>query len=54
MIDPAAWFLEAHFYQDPVMPGSLGVEAMHQAMAAFAQWRGWVGHFIPLAGHRVV
>jgi len=54
VIDPAAWFLEAHFYQDPVMPGSLGVEAMHQAMAAFAQWRGWVGHFIPLAGHRVV
>ncbi len=28
-IDPAAWFFEAHFYQDPVMPGSLGVEAMH-------------------------
>ena len=23
-----SWFYKAHFYQDPVMPGSLGVEAM--------------------------
>ena len=23
-----SWFYDAHFYQDPVMPGSLGVEAM--------------------------
>ncbi len=53
-VDPAAWFFEAHFYQDPVMPGSLGVEAMHQAMAAFAQWRGLGRHFVPLAGNRVV
>ncbi len=53
-IDPSAWFFEAHFYQDPVMPGSLGVEAMHQAMAAFAQWRGLGRHFVPLAGNRTV
>ncbi|HEX6428995.1 MAG TPA: beta-ketoacyl synthase N-terminal-like domain-containing protein, partial [Niastella sp.] len=35
-IDPADWFYNCHFYQDPVMPGSLGVEAMIQAMQAFA------------------
>jgi 3-hydroxymyristoyl/3-hydroxydecanoyl-(acyl carrier protein) dehydratase len=35
-IDPADWFYNCHFYQDPVMPGSLGVEAMLQAMQAFA------------------
>ena len=27
-----AWFYKAHFYQDPVMPGSLGVETMTQVM----------------------
>jgi len=35
-IDPADWFYNCHFYQDPVMPGSLGVEAMIQAMQAYA------------------
>ncbi|MFE4458086.1 beta-ketoacyl synthase N-terminal-like domain-containing protein [Nocardia tengchongensis] len=33
-VDPDAWFFKAHFFQDPVMPGSLGVEAMVQAV----QW----------------
>ncbi len=35
-VDPRAWFFACHFYQDPVMPGSLGVEAMVQAMQAYA------------------
>jgi len=35
-INPADWFYKAHFHQDPVMPGSLGVEAILQAMQAFA------------------
>ncbi len=30
------WFFTCHFYQDPVMPGSLGVEAILQAMQIFA------------------
>ncbi len=30
------WFFTCHFYQDPVMPGSLGVEAIMQAMQTFA------------------
>ncbi|MBI3925167.1 MAG: type I polyketide synthase [Armatimonadetes bacterium] len=32
VVDPAEWFFEAHFYQDPVMPGSLGLEAFLQAL----------------------
>ncbi|GAA3978195.1 type I polyketide synthase [Streptomyces marokkonensis] len=27
-VDPGEWFFKAHFFQDPVQPGSLGVEAM--------------------------
>jgi 3-hydroxymyristoyl/3-hydroxydecanoyl-(acyl carrier protein) dehydratase len=26
-VDPGEWFFQAHFYQDPVWPGSLGLEA---------------------------
>jgi len=29
-VDPKEWFFQAHFYQDPVMPGSLGLEAFLQ------------------------
>jgi 3-hydroxymyristoyl/3-hydroxydecanoyl-(acyl carrier protein) dehydratase len=35
-VDPSRWFFQAHFFQDPVMPGSLGLEAMLQAMKLFA------------------
>jgi len=38
-ISPSDWFFQAHFYQDPVMPGSLGVEAAFQAMVGYARWR---------------
>ena len=30
------WFFTCHFYQDPVMPGSLGVEAILQAIQVYA------------------
>jgi 3-oxoacyl-(acyl-carrier-protein) synthase/3-hydroxymyristoyl/3-hydroxydecanoyl-(acyl carrier protein) dehydratase len=33
------WFFDAHFYQDPVMPGSLGLEALLQTLKAAAQER---------------
>lgn len=33
-VDPDEWFFKAHFFQDPVMPGSLGVEAINQVI----QW----------------
>ncbi|RLD05627.1 MAG: short-chain dehydrogenase, partial [Chloroflexota bacterium] len=35
-LNPDAWFYRAHFYQDPVMPGSLGVETMAQALISSA------------------
>jgi PfaB family protein len=35
-IDPSDWFYPCHFYQDPVMPGSLGVESILQAVQIFA------------------
>jgi 3-hydroxymyristoyl/3-hydroxydecanoyl-(acyl carrier protein) dehydratase len=33
--DPSSWFYRNHFFQDPVMPGSLGVEAIYQSMQAY-------------------
>ena len=35
-IKPYDWFFTCHFYEDPVMPGSLGVESILQAMQVFA------------------
>ncbi|MFE4453520.1 beta-ketoacyl synthase N-terminal-like domain-containing protein [Streptomyces sp. NPDC056796] len=31
-VDAGEWFFKAHFFQDPVQPGSLGVEAMCQLL----------------------
>lgn len=36
MVDPEEWFFKAHFYQDPVCPGSLGVESFLQLMQFYA------------------
>jgi 3-hydroxymyristoyl/3-hydroxydecanoyl-(acyl carrier protein) dehydratase len=38
-VTPQDWYFKHHFYQDPVMPGSLGVEAAMQAMVQYARWR---------------
>jgi PfaB family protein len=35
-IDETDWFFKCHFFQDPVMPGSLGVESVMQALQVFA------------------
>ncbi len=35
-VNPGAWFFKAHFYQDPVWPGSLGLESFIQLMKAYA------------------
>jgi 3-hydroxymyristoyl/3-hydroxydecanoyl-(acyl carrier protein) dehydratase/malonyl CoA-acyl carrier protein transacylase len=39
-VDPAEWFFKAHFYQDPVCPGSLGLESFLQLLklAAVRRW----------------
>lgn len=41
-VDPAEWFFKAHFYQDPVCPGSLGIESFIQLLrfAAIEKWPG--------------
>ena len=52
-VDPSEWFFKAHFFQDPVQPGSLGIEAMLQLL----QWsmleldldRGKPVRFTPIA-----
>ncbi|QVL33360.1 hypothetical protein KIH39_05455 [Telmatocola sphagniphila] len=35
-VDPEFWFFKAHFHQDPVWPGSLGLEAFLQLLKFFA------------------
>lgn len=35
-VQPSDWYFRCHFFQDPVMPGSLGVEAILQAMQVYA------------------
>src|SRR5262249_33523529 len=35
-VDPDAWFFQAHFYQDPVWPGSLGLESLLQLLKVVA------------------
>ncbi|MHC5018820.1 MAG: beta-ketoacyl synthase N-terminal-like domain-containing protein [Planctomycetota bacterium] len=41
-VDPAAWFFNAHFFQDPVWPGSLGLESFLQLLKEIAvdRWGG--------------
>lgn len=39
-VDPRAWFFQAHFYNDPVQPGSLGIEAMIQGLQAWMMHAG--------------
>jgi 3-hydroxymyristoyl/3-hydroxydecanoyl-(acyl carrier protein) dehydratase len=47
-IDPQEWFFKAHFHQDPVCPGSLGIESLLQLLK-YAARRRWA-HLV--AGHR--
>jgi len=39
-VDPDEWFFKAHFFQDPVQPGSLGLEAMVQLLQFFMLYTG--------------
>ncbi len=38
-VDPADWFFRAHFFQDPVWPGSLGLESFLQLLKFAARQR---------------
>jgi 3-hydroxyacyl-[acyl-carrier protein] dehydratase/trans-2-decenoyl-[acyl-carrier protein] isomerase len=39
-VDPTLWFFGCHFASDPVMPSSLGLDAMWQIVG---YWLGWSG-----------
>ena len=39
IVDPEEWFFKAHFYQDPVCPGSLGLESFLQLLKVVAAER---------------
>ena len=49
-VDPQDWFFAAHFHQDPVIPGSLGLEGLLQLLRIVATKR-WGDHI--LATHRL-
>lgn len=34
-IDPASWYFKAHFFQDPVQPGSLGLQSLLNVLQYF-------------------
>ncbi len=58
-IKPYDWFFTCHFYQDPVMPGSLGVESIVQAMQVFALQQDLAKDFqspkfVQLANHKTI
>jgi len=42
-VDPEEWFFKAHFYQDPVWPGSLGLESLVQLLKAVVAERWQIG-----------
>jgi len=42
-VDPGTWYFQAHFYQDPVCPGSLGLESFLQLLKVKAAERWGVG-----------
>jgi 3-hydroxymyristoyl/3-hydroxydecanoyl-(acyl carrier protein) dehydratase len=45
-VDPDEWIFKCHFFQDPVQPGSLGLEALLQLLQFFMIERG-MGDGIP-------
>jgi 3-hydroxymyristoyl/3-hydroxydecanoyl-(acyl carrier protein) dehydratase len=56
-VDPGEWFFKAHFYQDPVCPGSLGLESFVQLLrfVAIRRWGGEPGvafELVPGTRHR--
>ena len=42
-VTPDLWFFACHFHQDPVMPGSLGLDALWQLVGFFLGWSGKPG-----------
>src|ERR1700759_3373007 len=42
-INPSLWFFDCHFLGDPVMPGSLGLDALWQLVGFYLGWIGGPG-----------
>lgn len=53
IVNPDEWFFAAHFYQDPVCPGSLGLESFIQLIkyAAVQRWGGNAGTTFEITTH---
>lgn len=57
-VDPRQWFFKAHFFGDPVQPGSLGIETIAQTLQLLIALRdgcgknGVRGRFEPIASGR--
>ena len=45
ILSKSEWFYTNHFFQDPVMPGSLGVEAIMQGLWAYIKEKGLLAQF---------
>jgi len=52
-VDPSLWFFSAHFHEDPVWPGSLGLEAFLQLLKVFALDRWDLGASARFSTHPV-
>ena len=48
IVNPEEWFFRAHFYQDPVCPGSLGLESFLQLLKVVAVKRWDLTHDVKL------
>jgi 3-hydroxyacyl-[acyl-carrier protein] dehydratase / trans-2-decenoyl-[acyl-carrier protein] isomerase len=46
-------FFDCHFFSDPVMPGSLGIDAMWQLIGFFLGWIGGQGRGRALGGGKI-
>ena len=42
-INPDLWFFQCHFKNDPIVPGTLMIDALFQLMGCYLGWRGHVG-----------
>ena len=42
-VNPDAWFFACHFKDDPVMPGSLALDALCQLLGFYLGWKGYKG-----------
>ena len=43
-LHPDQWFFKCHFADDPIMPGSLGVDGLCQLLGFYLGWLGYKGN----------